>query len=63
MSKICMVDFVEDDEIVGTECSHIFHKQCCEEWLRYARTCPICRTDIPNSIANNDENRNNLQEV
>mmetsp|Transcript_14563 Transcript_14563/g.22447 ORF Transcript_14563/g.22447 Transcript_14563/m.22447 type:complete len:702 (+) Transcript_14563:193-2298(+) len=46
---ICMVDFVGDDVIVATECEHIFHKQCCQEWLRQSRTCPVCRTDIPAS--------------
>ena len=33
--------------IVMTECDHMFHKGCCQEWLRQARTCPVCRTDIP----------------
>lgn len=47
---ICMVDFVADDVIVATECEHIFHKLCCQEWLRQSRTCPVCRTDIPASV-------------
>mmetsp|Transcript_21249 Transcript_21249/g.27402 ORF Transcript_21249/g.27402 Transcript_21249/m.27402 type:complete len:670 (+) Transcript_21249:171-2180(+) len=47
---ICMVDFQSSDEIVATECDHVFHKQCCQEWLRQACTCPVCRTDIPLSL-------------
>ena len=44
---ICMGEFEPDDSIVATECDHIFHKRCCQEWLRQARTCPVCRCDIP----------------
>lgn len=47
---ICMEDFTSSEEIVATECSHVFHKQCCREWLRQARTCPVCRMDIPNAL-------------
>ena len=45
-----MSEFVQDEEIVSTECDHLFHKKCCEEWLRKARTCPVCRTDIPSTL-------------
>ena len=44
---ICMGEFEPGDSIVATECDHIFHKRCCQEWLRQARTCPVCRSDIP----------------
>jgi len=47
-----MGDFVTGEVIVATECQHVFHKRCCEEWLRQARTCPVCRMDIPTSLAN-----------
>jgi hypothetical protein len=47
---ICMEDFNEQQLIVETACKHVFHKQCCREWLRTARTCPVCRTDIPGTL-------------
>jgi hypothetical protein len=47
---ICMGEFVTGEVIVTTECHHVFHKRCCEEWLRQARTCPVCRMDIPSSM-------------
>jgi hypothetical protein len=47
---ICMENFTGAEVIVETACSHVFHKQCCREWLRQARTCPVCRTDIPAGI-------------
>ncbi len=45
-----MADFNTNDAIVTTECGHVFHQVCCEEWLKQARTCPVCRTDIPDSL-------------
>lgn len=53
---ICMEDFRTgrhnaDDAIVITDCGHILHKNCTSVWLRQARTCPVCRTDIPNAQA------------
>ena len=52
---ICMTEFVDGDTIVATECDHVFHKRCCQEWLKQARTCPVCRMDIPNSLENRTE--------
>lgn len=46
---ICMENFTGTDVIVETGCQHVFHKQCCRHWLRQSRTCPICRTDVPNA--------------
>jgi hypothetical protein len=56
---ICMEDFVSNEVIIETECNHVFHKQCCREWLRQARTCPVCRMDIPSAFENVDENSEN----
>jgi len=56
-----MADFVTNEQIVYTECDHVFHKSCCQEWLRQARTCPVCRTDIPESLGiveGDEENEN-----
>jgi hypothetical protein len=47
---ICMEHFTPNELIVATECNHVFHKQCCASWLRQARTCPVCRMDIPNAL-------------
>jgi Ring finger domain len=47
---ICVENFTGTDVIVETGCHHVFHKQCCRDWLRQARTCPVCRTDIPTAL-------------
>ena len=30
----------------GNKCSHIFHSQCCQEWLRRQNQCPYCRVEM-----------------
>ena len=45
-----MSEFLPFEEIISTECHHLFHKKCCQEWLRKARTCPVCRNDIPSTL-------------
>lgn len=52
---ICMDNFHLQDIAVETACQHYFHKSCCREWLRHARTCPVCRTDIPSNMACHDD--------
>jgi hypothetical protein len=55
---ICMNDFVTGEAIVSTECHHVFHRSCFKEWLRQAKTCPVCRTNIVESLYGNDGGRN-----
>jgi len=52
---ICMEEFSPSESVVKTACNHVFHKSCCREWLRQARTCPVCRADIPSTIENLQE--------
>jgi len=47
---ICLEKFRRTDEVVETACKHVFHKQCCREWLLQARSCPMCRVDIPTNL-------------
>ena len=60
---ICMENFTGAVEIVETECNHVFHKECCREWLRQARTCPVCRTDIPSALENPDQRQHRGQRL
>lgn len=29
-----------------SKCGHTFCKQCIHKWLKYSKSCPICRTKI-----------------
>ena len=48
-----------EKQIVKIKCagSHIFHRDCLDQWLSYKNTCPKCREQVgrPNPI-NNEEN-------
>lgn len=47
---ICMMEYKEGEVIVATPCEHVFHKRCCQEWFQLSRTCPVCRTDVPEAM-------------
>lgn len=46
-----MMEYKDGEVIVTTPCEHVFHKHCCQEWFQLARTCPVCRTDIPEALS------------
>jgi hypothetical protein len=62
---ICMEDFIETDTIVKTACTHLYHRHCLADWLRQARTCPVCRMDIPSTVdgRTSTEDQNSFDEV
>jgi len=43
---VCMADFEEGEELRVLPCSHEFHTQCVDRWLKVKRDCPLCRRDI-----------------
>jgi len=46
--SICLEDFPDSGTGVRriNPCGHVFHRQCLQNWLNTARTCPICRHDL-----------------
>mmetsp|Transcript_3128 Transcript_3128/g.7928 ORF Transcript_3128/g.7928 Transcript_3128/m.7928 type:complete len:242 (+) Transcript_3128:90-815(+) len=44
--RICLEEYVCDDEIVRLPCMHYAHTQCLEKWLRRSACCPVCRTSL-----------------
>jgi len=44
---ICLREYEVNDVIKTLPCSHEFHSECVDPWLReHNRTCPTCRHDI-----------------
>lgn len=43
---ICLSAWEHDDVIKVTPCGHVFHEECLGGWLRTARTCALCRSDL-----------------
>lgn len=44
--RICMENFVINDEIMVLPCLHEYHKNCIEKWFKFASTCPLCKYDL-----------------
>ena len=43
--SICLEDFVENDKLHWLPCSHVFHADCVDEWIRmHHLQCPVCLT-------------------
>lgn len=43
---ICLVDLEEGNEVRKLPCSHLFHKDCIDQWLIVNKTCPIDKKPI-----------------
>ena len=43
---ICISDIEKNEETVLLPCGHMFHWNCCLNWLKGNNTCPMCRFEI-----------------
>ncbi|KAG0289405.1 hypothetical protein BGZ96_007055 [Linnemannia gamsii] len=43
---ICLCEYEDEEELRKMRCTHYFHKECVDEWLRLHRNCPLCKRDI-----------------
>ncbi|KAL8500555.1 hypothetical protein ACS0TY_020219 [Phlomoides rotata] len=49
---ICLNDIRGGDSYRKlAECSHSFHSDCIDVWLRSHPTCPLCRNQVPQIIS------------
>ena len=53
---ICLTD-LDLERVLKVPCDHIFHKECLVGWLKRSTYCPLCRTDIEQSLAPNSPQR------
>ena len=44
---ICISEISKGEETVLLPCGHMFHWNCCFNWLSGNNTCPICRFELP----------------
>lgn len=42
-SEECSICLVNQNEMINTECNHIYCKQCIDTWFNNHNTCPQCR--------------------
>lgn len=47
MCCICLASYDEGVAVMtGTQCDHMFHQSCCQEWLLKHDHCPYCRKEM-----------------
>lgn len=44
--SICLDKFTEGEDVIISECSHVFHRECVLEWLQKKDGCPMCRQSM-----------------
>ncbi|KAK8474334.1 hypothetical protein V6N13_068449 [Hibiscus sabdariffa] len=44
---ICLEGFEAGSYAARMPCSHIFHAECIQEWLKHSHYCPLCRFEMP----------------
>jgi len=43
---VCQFEFNIGDDLRKLSCSHIYHKNCVDEWLLNEKKCPICNIEV-----------------
>lgn len=43
---ICLTKYEDNDQLRELPCSHFFHTQCVDKWLKINATCPLCKSEI-----------------
>ncbi|XP_062101267.1 E3 ubiquitin-protein ligase At1g63170 [Humulus lupulus] len=43
---ICLAKYANNDELREMPCSHFFHKDCLDKWLKINATCPLCKNAV-----------------
>ncbi|GAA0149325.1 hypothetical protein LIER_08532 [Lithospermum erythrorhizon] len=49
---ICLAKYSNNDELKELPCSHFFHKECVDKWLKINATCPLCKAEVGETLMN-----------
>ncbi|CAM9235030.1 unnamed protein product [Pylaiella littoralis] len=44
--SVCLFDYYKDEAVTLLPCSHLYHTECINIWMRSHVDCPFCRADI-----------------
>jgi hypothetical protein len=50
--SICISNLKNTNNLHTLNCSHVFHKNCINEWLTKQNTCPMCRAIVNTQLVN-----------
>ncbi|KAM0944850.1 putative transcription factor C2H2 family [Dioscorea sansibarensis] len=48
---ICLTKFTDGIELRELPCSHFFHMECIDKWLKLNALCPLCKAEVGESTA------------
>ncbi|XP_042498294.1 E3 ubiquitin-protein ligase At1g63170-like isoform X2 [Macadamia integrifolia] len=43
---ICLAKYADNDELRELPCSHFFHTDCVDKWLKINALCPLCKCEV-----------------
>ncbi|KAK4770019.1 hypothetical protein SAY87_030551 [Trapa incisa] len=43
---ICLAKYANNDELRELQCTHFFHKDCVDKWLKINALCPLCKSEV-----------------
>ncbi|XP_023644378.1 E3 ubiquitin-protein ligase At1g63170 [Capsella rubella] len=46
---ICLTRYGDDEAVRELPCSHVFHVDCVDKWLKINATCPLCKSEVGES--------------
>ncbi|KAL9247867.1 hypothetical protein vseg_021250 [Gypsophila vaccaria] len=47
---ICLAKYANNDELRELPCSHLFHKDCVDKWLKINALCPLCKGEVGDTL-------------
>ncbi|XP_038699404.1 E3 ubiquitin-protein ligase At1g63170 isoform X2 [Tripterygium wilfordii] len=47
---ICLAKYANNDQLRELPCSHFFHKECVDKWLKINALCPLCKNEVGESV-------------
>nr|XP_043635876.1 E3 ubiquitin-protein ligase At1g63170-like [Erigeron canadensis] len=47
---ICLAKYADDEELKELPCSHFFHTECVDKWLKINASCPLCKIEVGETL-------------
>lgn len=59
---ICLTRYADDDELRELPCSHFFHSECVDKWLKINASCPLCKCEVGENTGSLPSSSNSAQQ-